>query len=244
MANLVEQSKPAPKPWAQRLGWLGIVLIMAWLVLVSVVLVIRTGLFDFGSDISDSKVTAAVWAFVGTGFAAAVALVGALFTSSYNDRTLQLAQQAEARASHEAAAAFLSLLGGDANKGTGPTSAQITGAVLTLRGLKHTDAARGILQAAIYDESLNPPSAAALISKFLESNNDLDKLEASRLLRRAAEKWSEHGKFEWPISIRQYWPGGKARLGRLLARRSDEGRRRRIGPQQRFAAPGSVARFV
>jgi hypothetical protein len=192
MTNLAEQSRPAPKPWAQRLGCLGVVLIMAWLLLVSVALVIRTGLFDFDSDISDSEVTAAVWAFVGTGFAAAVVLIGALFTSRYNDRTLQLAQQAEARR--------------DANKGTGPTSAQITGSVLTLMALKHTDAARGILQAAIYEESLNAPSAAALISKFLESSNELDQNEASRLLRRAAEKWSKHGKFEWPISIRQHWP--------------------------------------
>ncbi len=220
MAKLEEQSNLAQKPWAQRLGWFGVLLIMVWLILVSVALVIRTGLFDFSLDISDAKVTAAVWTFVGTGFAAVVALVGALFTSSYNNRTLQLAQQAETRAGHEAAAAFLSLLGGDASKGTGPNSAQISGAVLILMGLKHTDAARGILQAAIYEETLNPPSAAALISEFLKSNNDPDQLEASRLLRRAAEKWTMHDRFEWPISISKHWPKHlpqEARINVLVA---------------------------
>lgn len=200
--------EPSPGQWARRLGWLGVALIMAWLGLVSVALVIRTGLFDFDSDFSAGNVMAAAWAFVGSGLAAVVALVGALFTSSYNHRTLQLAQEAEVRQRHEAVAALLRVLGGDAEKGTGPTSVQITAAILTLRGLQHFDAARGILEGTIYDGTLHPVSAASLISKFLESNNSLDRLEATRLLRVAAVGWTSKndGTFQWPRSVRQEWP--------------------------------------
>lgn len=206
-----DESKAGP----QRLGWIGLLVITGWLLFVSAILAIRTALFDFGSPLSSADVNA-VWAFVGSGLAAVVAVAGALFTSSYNERTLRLAQEAETRERHQAAAAFLTLLGGDPKSGRGPTSAQVIGAVLTLRELEHRDAARGILEGAVYDGTLNASGEASLISKLLESGDERDRLEASRLLRFAAARWTDDDRtFKWPPSIVAHWPKKLPHEGRI-----------------------------
>lgn len=192
--------------------WLGLGLVMAWLVLVGVVLVIRTGLFNVNEDLSDANVVAAIWAFIGTGIAAVVALVGSLLTSSYNARTQQLEEKAEERERHQAAVGFLSLLRKDAS-GHPPSPAQIAGVYVGLRGLKHNEIADGVLQVAARERELSPAILASLISDLIESDHTDEVLRAVELLRSTASSLADEDGVAWPEALRR-WPRSEEDRGR------------------------------
>jgi hypothetical protein len=80
-----------------KLSWGILIVVVFSLFAIALALVLRSHVFvPNGKNLSTEDVQA-LWAFIGSGVAAAVALVGVLFTRSHNERTLALQKEAETR---------------------------------------------------------------------------------------------------------------------------------------------------
>ncbi len=230
-------------------AWFFVLVAFAWLVAVAWAMARQTGLFSGGLDSED--LGSAVWGFLGTGVLAVGALVAALFTYSYNERTIQLAEDSERRASmegdaktrlaehaegrarNEAMSKLLGILTADQNSGKGPTAAQIAGVEIGLRNLGEQSVADGVLEAAIEDDALTPGTAVRLLAPYLESNDKDRVTEGARLLMGASLRGltkTDGRLYRWPESLR-YWPKTFAKdakvyilvaVGRTLATQNQE----------------------
>src|SRR6266496_1601820 len=80
-----------------KLSWGILIVIVFSLFAIALALVLRSHVFVPNGKSLSTEDAQALWAFIGSGVAAAVTLVGLLFTRSHNERTLALQKEAETR---------------------------------------------------------------------------------------------------------------------------------------------------
>jgi hypothetical protein len=196
-------------PWI-AIGTL-LAIVLGGVLAVGVSVALRSHLFDWNAPIGSKELTA-LWSFVGAGIGAAVALLVAVFTWSYNNRTNELAKEAESRQRaaeermrHEAVAGFLSVLTTDAGHPAGP--AQTVGTVHALKGLGHSSLALAIVETTVQRKDLDGHAAARLISLFLDESSEDEKKTAAGLLRDVAGDLADTlpRTFEWPDAVYRSW---------------------------------------
>ncbi len=181
-------------------GWFLVVAVLVWLMLITWAMATRGGLFDLSRGL-DNELGSAVWGFLGTGVVALGALVAALFTYSYNVRTLRLDK-------NEAMSKLLGLLTTDDNSGKRPTAAQTVGVVIGLQNLGEPDVAAGVLEAAIETDDLTPGTTVRLLDKPLRSKDKDDQTNGARLLMAASlRSLTEEStrSYAWPKAL-SHWP--------------------------------------
>jgi hypothetical protein len=197
-----------------RLWWGILFLIVVPLYAIAVALVVRSGLFAPNRTALSAEDVRALWAFIGSGVAASVTLVGLLFTRLHNERTLALQREAENRLTLDTVVKSLDLVGADDKYGP---SAKIAGALAALVHLHHPVVAMRTLGAALDKGAVDVPSATWLINEVFERGSSQSQLEAATLLDiHAMELCTDApGIFYWPVSAEYIWPASMQRGARF-----------------------------
>jgi hypothetical protein len=188
-----------------KLWWGVLIVIVLPLFAITIALVLRSHVFALNGKALSSEDVRALYAFMGSGIAAAVTLVGLLFTRSHNKRTLALQKEAETRLALDTVVKSLDLV---ATSETYAPKAKIAGSLAALVHLNHPIIAMRTLGAAWMDKAIDVPSAIWLINEVFERGSDQSKLEAATLLDvHATELCTDtRGIFFWPVSVEYTWP--------------------------------------
>jgi hypothetical protein len=198
--------------WSKFLPWFGLFLFLLLpLYAASIAFAIRSGIFNLADkEISGDEFTA-FWAFVASGLATTVTLIGLLFTRTHNERTAdQLVL--------DTAVKSLELLSSGEN-GYAP-KASVAGALSALVHLGHPIIAMRTLDAAWAEDAVDAGTACWLISQVLVTGSTESKIEASDLLLRNANKLARtgdrnRGRFDWPSVLRGQLPKKLPRSAKL-----------------------------
>jgi hypothetical protein len=167
---------------------------------ISTIFALRTGVFDLQDSTINSDEYKAIWAFIASGFATAVTLIGLLLSRSHNKRaTDQLALDTAVRS--------LELLVETNEKEASP--AKVAGALAALVHLGHPVIAMRVLDSAWDEGAVNAGTACWLISEVFERGSEPSRYEASVLLLSHANNLCEDerrkGQYHWPNAL-DGWP--------------------------------------
>jgi hypothetical protein len=188
--------------WKARIPWILILLfVLLPLYGATAAFTIRSGIFD----LTDRSITAdeykAFWAFLASGFATAVTLVGLMLTRAANERTSN-------QLGLDTAVKGLELLVNSEGKYAPP--AKVAGALSALVHLGHPVISMRSLAVAWEAGAADSATACWLISEVLRGGSDESKLEASKLLLDHAERLTgsleQKATFTWPDALYDEWP--------------------------------------
>lgn len=174
-------------------------------VVVSAVVLMRTGFFDFSSSLAPSDTEhfiALATALVGS----AATVLAAVFVVAYNRRTHELAREAEKRANVEAAATFIALTTGKDGGSASPS--QIAGAILSLiqLGAGHRRTALGVASLSLEKGVIDPASMTSILDAFIEGARDDELVLCAGELRSVAGDLARDEDFSWILSAYYHWP--------------------------------------
>jgi hypothetical protein len=183
----------------------------------SVVAVLRSGLFDLSAGHMNDEQFKAVWAFIASGLGTAVTIIGLLFTKSHNERTLALKAEADkrkglleeetsSRLTLDTAVKGLELLVNA--DGTYASKAKISGGLAVLVHLGHPIIAMRTLSAMWDDHRVDLDTATWLIGEVFKTGTDPSKTEAAYLLLLHADELTDSqrkGWFYWPNELLGSW---------------------------------------
>ncbi|SNX62311.1 hypothetical protein SAMN06272735_4082 [Streptomyces sp. TLI_55] len=174
-------------------------LVVAPLYLLAVTVAIRSNLFDFDKGALDAKDTKALWAFIGSGIAAAVTLTGLLVTANHN-------RQAERRLGLDTAVKGIALT--HREDGSYAQKAVLAGALSTLVHLYHPVIAMRMLSATWREDAADTASAIWIIDEVLEDGTPESQIEAARLFYQHADQlcYASAGQYEFPAILEKKWP--------------------------------------
>lgn len=155
------------------------ILVLAPLYLIAASLIVRSSLLNYRGGPLSSQQVAAVWAFVGTSFAAGVSLLGLLLTYLHNERTDVLAKDAEDRLRLESVVKGIELI---ADGAAYSTQAQVAGGLATVVLLGQVPVALAALRPAWKEDAVDPIIACWLIDRVVEEGSAGDIHTASAYL--------------------------------------------------------------
>jgi hypothetical protein len=212
-----EPIRQVPESW--RIPFLLAFILLCAVLALIVILLIRSGFFNFGAPITDTQYKA-LWTFLASALGAAVTLIGLTLTSSHNARTLALQsdvanrrliaeRDAENRQKLQAAVEGLQLM--STNEGKYAVSAQVAGSLAALVHLGHPVIAMRALRAAWSDGPVDVGAAVWLINEVLAGGSRESQVEASSLLCEHAADLCDsqdghEGEFSWPALLYTEWP--------------------------------------
>ena len=188
--------------WKGRIPWfLVFILVLLPLYAATAAFTIRSGIFDLADKTITGDEYKAFWAFVASGFATAVSLVGLMFTRSANERT-------STQLGLDTAVKGLELLVSSDGKYAPP--AKVAGALATLVDLGHPVIAMRSLATAWDDGAVDTATACWLVGQVYRRGSEESMLEASRLLRQHSGeligKEDQRDTFHWPDALYDEWP--------------------------------------
>jgi hypothetical protein len=189
--------------WLKATGpWLLLFLcVLVPLYTISAVFAIRTGVFNLADRTISGDEYKAVWAFIASGFATSVTIVGLLFTRAHNKR---VADQLVL----DTAIKGLDLL--VVEGGQYAPAGRIAGALATLVHLGHPGIAMRSLHAVWNEGAVDAPTACWLISEVFRTGSKESMVEASVLLQEHASELTagrnQQGQFYWPDALYDEWP--------------------------------------
>jgi hypothetical protein len=167
---------------------------------ISAAFAVRSGIFDLSDKNVSAEEYKALWAFLASGFATAITLIGLLLTRSHNERVAD-------QLTLDVAVKGLELIIAD---GKYSPPARIAGALAALVHLGHPVIAMRVLDAAWDDNAVDTATGCWLIGEVLERGSPTSVQEAARLLRTHASRLcgneEQMGKYEWPAPIYEDWP--------------------------------------
>jgi hypothetical protein len=202
--------------WKGRMPWFIVfVFVLLPLYAATAAFAIRSGIFDLADRSITSDEYKAFWAFLASGFATAVSLVGLMFTRSANERSShQLGLDTVVKG--------LELLVN--NDGEYARPAKVAGALSALVHLGHPVIAMRSLAVAWDDRAADPATACWLVSEVFRRGSEESMLEASKLLWKHAgslfEEEGEDSAFAWPDALYDEWPLRVPLEGRYMNLRS------------------------
>jgi hypothetical protein len=206
--------------------WAAFGLLLAILAFI-VVLLVRSGFFNFSNSISNDQYKA-LWTFLASALVASVTLIGLTLTYSHNMRTVALQadsakrqeiaeRESEDRLKLETVVKSLELV--SAGPGAYAVSAQVAGSLAALVHLGHPVIAMRALRAAWHDKGVDVATAVWLINEVLERGTPVAQIEASYLLSEHANELcyeeGRDGEFEWPEILHKKWIKDAPRACRL-----------------------------
>lgn len=173
------------------------------LTIIIVIIMAALGLFDFSPTEGEAKVIAAALALVGVLFTASITLIGYLLKVSFDNRSLELKIAGEDRLRLETAIRSVELLKSD-TEGAEVSTTLNAGALFTLASLGQLKFALALLNQMITTGSIDCNSADWLINEVLESDEDELHLIASGIYRRNVEQFITETGFLWPDAMNEW----------------------------------------
>jgi len=168
------------------------------LYILSLVIAVRSGLFNFSKGYLKAGESNAIWGFIASGITATVAAIGLLVTSNQNRRS-------ENRLILDTAVRGIALT--QTSDGAYGTNAVVAGALATLVHLDHPVIAMRVLAAAWDDDAVDIGSAVWLINEVLVKGTAASQEEAANLFYVHAPELcgDTTGEFTTPNSLFQSW---------------------------------------
>lgn len=180
--------------------WLALLfLVIIPILLFSVLIGVRSGLFHSSDKPLTSNELKAFWTFAGVGVTAAVSVTGYMITNSQEKKN-------QYRLALDTTVSGLQLIMNQERTGYAPKAA-IAGALATLINLNQPTIAMRALSAAWRDEAIDSASAVWLVSEVIRTNDGKIQLEAARLLNEQAGILcgDNPGESSWPPTLYEQW---------------------------------------
>ena len=181
-------------------AWLALfLLVIIPILLFSVFIGIRSGLFHSSAKPLTSDELKAFWTFAGVGITAAVSVTGYMITNNQEKKN-------QHRLALDTTVSGLRLVTNQEGTGYAPMAA-VAGALATLINLDQPTIAMRALFAAWRDGAIDSASAVWLVSEIMRVNDGKIQLEAARLLSEQADSLCGHnpGEFSWPPTLFEQW---------------------------------------